>query len=202
MGRKSIGAGQPIYLCFALLILLPGCNWVQNWQEREGVRESMAQGQSLLIRSEYDASIKEYEKVLAIARDRAPGDLALYNIGVIYAHPYNPNRNRQKALSSFKQVVEDYPASPWRQQAQAWIGLIDETSKPKPDTEISKQTTDESKQEIEKFKQEAEKYRQQSEKHKAELDRVRQEMEKTRLVIEKSRQVDIEIEQKKRDRGR
>lgn len=202
MGRKSIGARQPICLCLALLILLPGCNWVQSWQERESVRESMAQGQWLLIRAEYDASIKEYEKVLAIAGDRAPSDFALYNIGVIHAHPYNNNRNPQKALNSFKQVVNDFPASPWRQQAQAWIVLMDEASKSKQESASSKQSTEESRQEVEKFRQEAEKFRQQSEKQKAELDRMRQEVEKSKHVIEKSRQVDIEIEQKRRDRGR
>lgn len=202
MGRKSIGARQPICLCLALLILLPGCNWVQNWQERENVRESMAQGQSLLIRAEYDDAIKEYEKVLAIARDRAPSDLALYHIGVIHAHPYNSNRDPQKAVRLFKQVVNDFPASPWRQQAQAWIVLMDEASKSKEESESSKRSTDDSRQEAEKFRQEAEKYRQQMEKQKAEIERMRREVEKTRHVIEKSRQVDIEIEQKKRDRGR
>ncbi|MBM4261228.1 MAG: hypothetical protein FJ143_12230 [Deltaproteobacteria bacterium] len=185
-----------------MLMLLPGCNWVQTWQERENIRESLAQGQSLLIRSEYDASIKEFEKVLTLARDREPSDAALYNIGVIYVLPYNSGRNPQKALHSFKQVVNDYPASPWRHQGQAWINLIDETRKSKQETEVSKQSTEDSRQEVERIRQEAEKYRQQSERRKAELDRMRQEVEKTRLVIEKSRQVDIEIEQKKRDRGR
>ena len=202
MGGKSIGRRQHFCLCLALLGALTGCGAVRDWRERQDINDSLHQGQSLLIRSDYDASIKEYQKVLSLAGDRAPSDAAWFNIGVIYAHPLNPNRDPQKAFTGFKQVIAEYPASPWWQHAQAWIGVLDEARKSQQEIENSKQLVEQSKQELEKSKQELEKSKQTIEKSKAELEKSRQEIEKTKQVIEKSRQVDIEIEQKKRDRGR
>jgi tetratricopeptide (TPR) repeat protein len=202
MGGESIGRGQYFCLCLALLSALTGCAAVRDWQERQDIRESLHQGQSLLMRADYDASIKEYQKVVSLAGDRSPSDAALLNIGVIYVHPLNPNRDLQKALSYFSQVIAEYPASPLWQQAQAWIGVLDEAKKSQQEIDNSKQVLDRSKQELEKSKQELEKSKQAIEKSKSELEKSRQEIEKSKQVIEKSRQVDIEIEQKKRDRGR
>ena len=39
-------------------------------------------------------------------------------------------------------------------------------------------------------------------KSRLELEKTKQEMEKNKQVIEKSKKVDIEIDQKRRDRGR
>lgn len=202
MGGKSIGRGQYVCVCFALLSALAGCGLMREWQEGQEIRESLNQAQSLLMRADYDASIHEYQKVLLLAHERSPSDAALFNIGVIYAHPLNPRRDPQKAYSHFSQVVAGYPASPWWPPAQAWIGVLAEAQKSRQEIEQSKQTLEQSKQELEVAKQELEKSRQAGEKTKAELEKSRQEIEKSRQVIEKSRQVDIEIEQKKRARGR
>lgn len=202
MGGKSVGRGQYICVCFALLSALAGCGLVQEWHKRQDIRESLRQAQSLLMQADYAASITEYQKVLALAPERSPSDAALFNIGVIYAHPFNPQRDPQKAYSHFSQVIAGYPASPWRQPAQAWIGVLDDAEKSQKEIERSKQTLEQSKQELETAKQELEKSRQAIDKTKAELEKSRLEIEKSRQVIEKSRQVDIEIEQKKRARGR
>jgi tetratricopeptide (TPR) repeat protein len=202
MGGESIGRGQYVCFCFAVLSALVGCGSVQQWQERQDIRESLRQAQSLLMKADYDASLIEYQKVLSLARDRSPSDAALYNIGLIYAHPLNPQRDPQKAYSHFSQVIAGYPASPWWQPAQAWIGVLTDAKNSQQEIEQAKQTLEQSKQELETVKQELEKSRQAIEKSKIELEKSRLEIEKSRQVIEKSRQVDIEIEQKKRDRGR
>ena len=202
MGGKSIGRGQYVCVCCALLSTLAGCGLAQEWQERREIRESLHQAQSLLMQANYDASINEYQKVLSLAHERSPSDAALFNIGVIYAHPLNPRRDPQKAYSHFSQVIAVYPASPWRQPAQAWIGVLADAKKSQQEIEQSKQMLEQSKQELETAKQELEKSRQTIEKSRIELEKSRLEIEKSRHVIEKSRQVDIEIEQKKRARGR
>lgn len=209
MGRKSTGSGQHFCLCLALLAALSGCSLVAQWQKRGEIDDSLRQGDALLRSSQYEASLKQYNRVLSLADNHEPSDAAWFNIGLIYADPQNPNRNPQKAFDCFNQVVAAYPASAWRQQAQAWIGVLEEANNSRREIELSnkrlersREELDQSQQELQKSKQELEKSKQQMEKTRAELERSRVEVEKSKQVIEKSRQVDIEIEQKKRARGR
>jgi len=192
-----------------LLSLLASCSVVSDWGTRERIRDSLHQGQLSLASADYQTSLKQYERVLSLAPGRAPSDFAWFNIGVIYAHPFNPERDAQKAFSSFNHVIADYPSSAWWQQSRAWVGVLEEENKSREEMERSKQMIEQSneelnrsKQELERSKQELEKSKQQYERARAELEKSRQEVEKTKQVIEKSRQVDIEIEQKKRARGR
>jgi outer membrane protein assembly factor BamD (BamD/ComL family) len=202
MGRKSNGRGQYLCICVALLSALTGCSVARNWQERQDIRDTLRHGQSLLNRAHYDASINEYQKVVMLAHEGSPSDAALFNIGVIYAHPLNPGRDPQKALDYFNRVVAGYPGSAWRQHAQAWIGVLEDAKKSQQEVADAKSLIERSQQDLENSKQELEKSYQAIEKSKAEMEKARLEIDKFKQVIEKSRQVDIEIEQKKRDRGR
>ena len=202
MGGESIGRGQYFCLCLALLSALAGCASVRDWQTRQNLHEALHQGQSLLLRADYDGAAREYQKVLTLAGDRAPSDAALLQLGVIYIHPLNPNRDPSKALGYFSQVIANFPASPWWPQARAWAGVLDEVQNAQQETENTQQLLDQSRHELETSKQELEKSKQAIDKAKADLEKSRQEIERTKQVIEKSRQVDIDIEQKKRDRGR
>jgi hypothetical protein len=116
-------------------------------------------------------------------------------MGLIYADPQNPKRDRRKAIGSFQRVTVDYPESPWAGQAKIWTGVLREA-------EESGQEVKRSREIIEISKQEAERSRQELEKSKQEIERSRQEIERTKQIIERSRQVDIEIEEKRRVRGR
>jgi TolA-binding protein len=141
----------------------------------------MVQGQALLERGDFDGSLQHYRRVLLLAGSGPPADSALFNIGLIYAHPENPRRDNEKAVGSFNTVVDRYPQSQWVGQAKIWLGVLREAEKSRDDIERARVV-------IENFRQEVEKSR--------------QVIEKSKQVIERSRQVDIEIEQKRRDRGR
>ena len=47
----------------------------------------------------------------ALAERKGPPDVALYNIGVILAHPANPKRDQARALQAFKMVVAEHPVA-------------------------------------------------------------------------------------------
>jgi len=202
MGRKRVGQRQHFYFCLALLIFFAGCSLFTESNRRREMREALAAGNDLLIRGDFDGSIKSYQSVLAMAQGRPPTDVASYQLGLVYAHPENPNRDLQKAVDSFSHVVSDHPTSPWAEQARVWLGVLREAQDSQREIERSRQAIEKSKQEIERNRLAIEKSRQEMEKSRAELEKTKQEIEKSRQVIEKSKQVDIEIDQKRRDRRR
>jgi tetratricopeptide (TPR) repeat protein len=203
MGRKSGRAGKHLCVCLALLIVfLSGCSLLRDWREQRQIRDSMLQGHSLFVYGDYDGASAKYREALALAGNHAPADAAVYNIGLIYAHPSNPKRDHRKAIESFSKVISDYAQSPWAEQARIWVGLLQQVEIAKQEAELTREAMEQSQHAIERSRQDAEKFRLAAEKSKQEVDRIRQEIEKSRQALEKANQIDIEIEQKKRERGK
>jgi tetratricopeptide (TPR) repeat protein len=202
MGRKPARQGQHFYFCVALLIFLSGCSLWQESSRRREIRDSLAAADMLFARGDFDGSLKAYQKILETAHDRPPADRAAYSIGLIYAHPQNPTRDLQKAIKSLDRIVRLYPDSQWAEQAKIWLGVLTETEESKREIEQVKRELETSKEDIEKKRLAIEKSRQEVEKSRLELEKIKQEIEKTKQLMEKSKQVDIEIDQKRRERGR
>jgi hypothetical protein len=120
----------------------------------------------------------------------------------VHAHPQNPRQDRQKALDLFQRLLIEYPQSAFAEPTKVWIGLLNEIDATKHEIERTKVEAEKSKQEVEKSRVAAERSKQEAEKSRLELDRSRQEFEKAKQLIEKSKQVDIQIEKKRRERGR
>lgn len=202
MGRESVRAGKHLCFCLALLILLSGCSLFKDWGDRHDIRESMLQGHNLFMQGDYEQSVHRYRQAILLSRDHAPGDVASYNIGLIHAHPNNPKRSNHKAIESFREVITDYAESPWVEQAEIWVSVLEENENSKRQAEKARGELEKSNQALEKSRQELEKYKQVVEKSKEEVDKTRQEMEKSKKVMEKANQIDIQIEKKKRARGK
>jgi tetratricopeptide (TPR) repeat protein len=202
MGRKPVGEGQYFYFCLALLILFAGCSALQETNRRHEMRDALTTGRHLLAHGDYDGSLKAFQDVIIMAQDQPPADAATYNMGLVYAHPQNSQRDLQKAIGFFNRLITHYPDSPWTEQAKIWVGVLNEAEESKQAIEDSKQVIEKSREDVEKNRLAVEKSKQEIEKSRLELEKSKQEIEKTKQVIEKSKQVDIEIEQKRRDRGR
>lgn len=202
MGGKPIGQWQQICVCLALLIFVSGCGLFQESNRRREVREALVQGQQSLARGDYDASLKAFQNAIVIAHELPPSDAAHYHIGVVHAHPQNPQRDRQKALASFNRVLARYPDGPWVEPSKVWIAMVNEIDATKAEIERTKLEVEKSKQEVEKNRLAAERSKQEAEKSRLEVEKSRQEVDKIKQLMEKSKQVDIQIEKKRRDRGR
>jgi tetratricopeptide (TPR) repeat protein len=159
------------------------------------VRQALASGDQLLSRGDFDGSLKAFESVAEIARDQAPADVAWYKMGLIHLYPRNPKKDRHQAIGSFSRVLSRFPESSWAEQAKIWVDVLNEAESSTRDLEKSQET-------LETARQEAERNRHALEKSKLEIEKSRQEIERAKQIIEKSRQVDIEIEEKRRVRGR
>lgn len=180
-------------------MLLAGCTGLIN---RNEIRDSMRHGQVLLAQGDYDGSAREYQRALRLAHDRSPADVALFNLGLIYIDPENPKKDEQKALHSFAQLVAAHPQSPWAAQAKIWMAVLDEMQRSRATIEKSRQATEKLQAEIDRLNRMIEVSKQEVEKSRQEVEKSKQVMEQSKQALEKSNQVDIEIEQKKREQGR
>jgi len=178
-------------------------------RERPEIRDAMLQGQTLFARGDFSGSLKEYQRVQSLAQEASPSDAASFNIALIYADPRNLQRDIQKATAAFQGVIARHPESPWVDQSRIWIAALEELGRAqrgiqesKLELEKSRQVIEQSRREVEKSKQLLDQFKQEIEKLKQEIEKSRQVLEKSRQVLEKSRQVDIEIEQKRRIRGK
>ena len=180
MGRKRTRAWKYVYFCTTglILILLSNCASSEKSKVEIRGREESHQNRNLLhIREllnqgDYEDALKECQQVLSLSSPASPKDEALFDMGLIYAYPENPKKDYGKSLDAFKKLIKDYPRSPLVDQARIWIGVLVEN---------------------EKLNQTNERLNQANEK-------LNQTIGKLNQVIEKSKQVDIEIEEKKREK--
>ena len=80
-----------------------------------------------LVRHQYAASI---ENNLAVLNTYPPAlaDQALFQIGICYALPGNPQQDYRKSLGSFNKVISEFPASRRKVQSQLWVRFIQDAS--------------------------------------------------------------------------
>jgi hypothetical protein len=73
----------------------------------------------------YREFIAANEKQLQNCRQEEDGcDVALFNLGFVYAYEASPYRNLDKAATYFEDLVNRYPESPYALPGKAWRALI------------------------------------------------------------------------------
>jgi tetratricopeptide (TPR) repeat protein len=126
MGRKRTRKRKHFFLYLACLItvffVISGCLHFPIPKEWQG-EQHLEKARSLIARGEYEAALQESKTVLS----KFPKSLAaqaLFQMGLIYVHPENPNLNYQKSLESFQRIVTAFHGSDLRDDAQIWVLLI------------------------------------------------------------------------------
>ena len=124
MGTKQTRRRKYLFLHLACLGLLPfvifGClHFSKNLQGQQLLEEGMDQ----MVSHRYEASMAKNLTVLNDFPDSL-ADQALFQIGLLYAHPGNPNQNYEKSLGSFNKISSEFSESRLRHQAQLWVVFI------------------------------------------------------------------------------
>ena len=141
MGRKRSGPGQLVYFCIAQLIFifLCGCALMQTPPPGDEALQAVLRGRRFLAQQEYENSVKELQKALALAGNKPPADDAIFHLGLIYAHVGNPKKDNRTAMNYFNRLIKEQPQSPWVDQAEAWVGVLQVNEKLSETLEKSKQ---------------------------------------------------------------
>ena len=124
MGTKQTGRRKYLFLHLACLGLLPfvifGClHFSKKLQGQQLLEEGMDQ----MVSRQYEASMAKNLTVLNNF-PHSLADQALFQIGLLYAHPENPNQNYEKSLGSFNEILNGFSESRLRHQAQLWVVFI------------------------------------------------------------------------------
>jgi TolA-binding protein len=127
MGRKQDRTGKYIYLCVASLAVLfvLGCVTLIDKEDH------LVRSERLIARGDFDGALVENQKLLSSYPNRPPGDEALFNMGLIYAHYGNPDKDYKKSIHLFNKLLERYPRSPLIEQVKIWIGVLQVIEKSK-----------------------------------------------------------------------
>ncbi len=160
------------------LLAFGGCTTLQvdSTAPQKSIKsDAFARATSLFNEGNYDAALKENQRLLA--EKKASPDMALFNMGLISAYSSNPKKDYPRALNSFKTLVQQHPSSPLTEQAKIWIQVI---------------------QEHLRLADERQKLVEEKRILTREREALSQEREKLEYLAEKSRQVDLEIEKRRR----
>jgi flagellar motility protein MotE (MotC chaperone) len=151
--------------------------------------------QTSLARGEYDKVISESQRVLSGEGSGSLEETALFTLGLVYAHPANPRKDSATAIEFFTRLIDEHPQSGWALQARTWVSLLRENT-----------SLDQSNKKLQSAMvalDQAYKDLMDERQNLAEtLKKTREENDNLQQVIKKMKQVDIEIEERKRDQSR
>ena len=206
MGKKYTWTGKHLFLYIAGLMILPlailGCLHFSQNQQGELL---LAKGMDRILHGQYNEAM---EANLAVI-DKYPSSLAdqaLFQIGLLYAHPENPSQEYQLALDAFNKILSGFPDSPYRDQAQVWVLFIRNLSE--KDREIDQsnakvvsleRSVEEQKNSIDHLQNQVEKLRDNEmiAALKKTVNEQKKEINHLREQIDKLKRVDLGIEEKK-----
>jgi len=97
-------------------MLLSGCS---HFNDGRQVKTTFAEANDLFHQGSYTASLGKYSEI--IEKYPAKADRALFEMGIVHAHPKNPQKDHQKSLECFQKLVKDYPGSEYRQNSEMMI---------------------------------------------------------------------------------
>ncbi|MGE5700452.1 MAG: L,D-transpeptidase family protein [Deltaproteobacteria bacterium] len=119
MRRPGIFHTGPFRFCIYLMLapmLLSGCS---HFNDGRQVKTTFAEANDLFYRGSYTASLDKYSEI--IEKYPAKADRALFEMGIIHAHPKNERKNYQKSLECFQKLIKGYPESEYRQNSEMMI---------------------------------------------------------------------------------
>jgi len=133
MGKKRAEKGKRLFLhaacLLAIFLLLTGCALTADFKNKWQGHEHLDVAEKLMIKGDFEGALKEDEEVVRLFPGVSPGDSALFHMGLIRAHPDNPQRDYKKALECFRRLDRDFPRSALKEKARVWIGAIDELTR-------------------------------------------------------------------------
>ena len=111
-----IGAFKFWFCLLMASMLLSGCS---HFNDGRQVKTTFTEANDLFHQGRYAASLDKYSEITE--KYPAKADRALFEMGIVHAHPKNPQKDYQKALECFQKLIKDYPGSEYRQNSEMMI---------------------------------------------------------------------------------
>lgn len=147
-----------------------------------------------LERGNFEASLRESQTALKLF-PRSLGDQALFQMGLVYVHPDNPDQNLQNSKAAFQKLVNDHPGSSLKTQAELWLMHLRRI-------QALEATLTAKKREIGKLQTRIKKNHLQNKKLQKEyiqkMNIQKKEIQELKQNIKRLKEIDLKIEEKKR----
>jgi tetratricopeptide (TPR) repeat protein len=133
MGKKRAEKRKCLFLhpacILAIFLLFTGCALTTDLKNKWQGQGCLKVAEEFVVRGDYENALKEDEEALRLFPKIAPGDSALFHMGLIWSHPDNSQRDYNKALECFRRLIRDFPQSALKEKTKVWIGTIDELTR-------------------------------------------------------------------------
>jgi L,D-peptidoglycan transpeptidase YkuD (ErfK/YbiS/YcfS/YnhG family) len=117
MDKKRSWTGEHCHLFLLCIIITPiiisGCS------QRYLARSTFKEANDFFSQGSYEASLSRYEEI--IEKYPREGDRVLFEMGVIYSHPGNAQKDYKRSLDCFQRLIKDYPGSAYRQESEIMV---------------------------------------------------------------------------------
>jgi tetratricopeptide (TPR) repeat protein len=97
-------------------MLISGCS---HFNDGRQAKTTFAEANDLFHQGSYTASLDKYSEITE--KYPAMADRVLFEMGIIYAHSKNEQKDYQKSLECFQKLIKDYPGSEYRQNSEMMI---------------------------------------------------------------------------------
>jgi len=108
-----------VYLRLFLVCIMIAPIFIWGCSGGHQARSLTKEANDFFNQGKYEASLSKYEQI--IEKNPAVADRVLFEMGIIYAHPSNEQKDYQKSLKCFQKILRDYPDSEYRLDSQMMI---------------------------------------------------------------------------------
>ncbi len=110
---------------------LAACSSISAPFEGRGPYAHVSRVEQLMAQHDFEGALREGQEAIALAPNGPPGDEALFDMALVFAHYANPKRDYRKSIGLFSRVVKEFPRSPRVEEAKIWIGVLESIEKAK-----------------------------------------------------------------------
>jgi DNA repair exonuclease SbcCD ATPase subunit len=148
-------------------------------------------------RRNFKASLRESRTALELF-SRSLGDQALFQIGLVHAHPENPNQNIENSTTAFHKLINNYPNSSLRSQAELWIMHLRRIQDLEATLNARKQEIGKLHDRLNRIKKNQSQHKKLQNEYFQKINNQKKEIQELKRNIKRLKEIDLKIEEKKR----
>ena len=178
--------------CLTATLMLLGCLYYpQRWISEE----HLARSRYHLERGDFQKALKESDAAYRLY-PQSLGDQALYMTGLIWAHPANSEQDYSKSKEAFSTLLRKYPQSSLKSEAQVWVLVIRELQ---DSQSFLKKAQNELKKQQAGSRHLQRQYDQRIAAGEQQIRDLEQRIANLKRNLDQLKQIDLKIEEKKRN---
>jgi hypothetical protein len=205
MGHERSRKREYVLLCIACCVSM--CLWlcgcVHSFKQWQG-EQALSQAKELRGMGDYSASEKKTLGVLDDFPETLGGE-ALFQMGLLYSLPKNPNADYEKSIAFFQKLVTLYPESSRKEEATAWLSALNkivgsekESSELQKKMRLLEQTSDARGKKLKQLQDELDDREREIAEHRAVVSQLQGRVAELEAQLVKFKNIDLTIEQRKR----